>query len=151
MDNIIVDVNFDIENYMYWSLRKYLSEKSKFITNPSKQIFPKTPMQLADFPTIIIKETNNADEVRYRTLDRTQQVNQITDTIEIYTQDITLNGVRYASKTVMNELKYLVFDFFEYYGATRISCSPAEYSNRQVDRLVIVERYLQNNWNRKID
>ena len=39
-------------------------------------------------------------------------VNQITDTIEIYTKDMVINGVRYASKTVMSELKYLVFDFF---------------------------------------
>lgn len=151
MDTVLIDVNFDIENFMYVKLREYLSKNSKFITNPTKQIFSKAPRQLADFPTVVFKESNNADEVRYRSLDRSQQVNQITDTIEIYTQDITLDGTRYASKTVMSELKYLVFDFFEYYGATRLSCGSAEYSDHQVDRLVIVERYLQNNWNRKID
>lgn len=151
METISIDTKFDIENLIYRKLREYLTEKSRFITNPTKQIFSKAPKQLADFPTIVFKETNNADEVRYRSLDRLQQVNQITDTIEIYTQDITIDGVRYASKTVMSELKYLVFDFFEMLGATRIDCSPAEYSDHQVDRLVIVERYLQNNWNRKID
>jgi len=147
MANIEIDTEFDIENYMYANLRNYLIEHSKFSPN----VYPKPPKQLVKFPTVLFRETDNNDDVRYRTLNRVQQAYQITNTIEIYTQDMTINGVRYASKTIMNELKYLVFDFFEYYGATRLSCTPAEYSDYQVDRLVIGERYIQNNWNRGID
>ena len=148
---ITIDTDFDIEHYVYINLRNHLANNSKFITDPTQQIFSKSPHQIAKFPTIVFKETGNVDDTRYKSLDRSQLVNQITNTIEIYTQDMTVNGVRYASKTVMSELKYLIFDFFEYLGATRLSCEPAEYSDHQVDRLVIVERYLQNNWNRGID
>ena len=140
----------DIESYIFLKLRDYLANNSKFITNPTKQVFTKAPKQLADFPTIVFKETNNIDDNRYKSLNRTELVNQITDTIEIYTKDIVLDGVRYASKTIMSELKYLIFDFFEYIGADRLDCTPAEYNDYQVDRLVIIERYYQNNWNEKI-
>ncbi len=150
MDAKQIDVNFDIENYVFLDLREYLSKKSKFITDATKQVCSRPPKQLAVFPTIVFRETNNIDDTRYRSLDRSQLVNQITDTIEIYTQDMVLNGVRYASKTIMSELKYLVFDFFEQIGAVRISAGLAETSDYQVDRYVITERYYQNNWNKKI-
>lgn len=144
-----INTNFDIENIMFLRLKEYLQTKSRF--QPS--VFTKAPQQLADnlFPIIVFKETSNVDAIQYRSLDRTQIVNQITDTIEIYTKEKVVNGSKYASKTVMSELKYLVFDFFEKYGATRVACDIVEYNNYEVDRLVIVERYLQNNWNRKID
>ena len=151
METIKIDTKFDIESFVFLKLKKYLSEKSKFIVNADEQVFPKSPKQLAKFPCVVFKETGNVDKIQYRSLDRREQVNQITDTIEIYTQDMTIDGVRYASKYILSELKYLVFDFFEILGATRIDSTPAEYSERQVDRYVIVERYLQNNWNRKID
>lgn len=151
MTNITIDTNFDIENYIFLDLREYLSKKSKFITNPITQVVSKTPKQLAIFPTVLFSETDNNDDTRYRSLNRVEKAYQITDTIEIYTQDMTIDGVRYSSKTIMSELKYLVFDFFEYYGATRLSCNKGESSDYQVDRLVIVERYIQNSWNRGID
>ena len=144
--NTTINVNFDIEQVLFNKFKKYLLDNSKF--NP--QVFTKAPKTLADFPTVIFKETTNVEDTRYKTLDRSQYVNQITDTIEIYTKDVVIDGVRYASKTVMSELKYLVFDFFEAIGATRVTCEPVEYSDYQVDRLLIVERYRQNNWNKMI-
>lgn len=142
-----INTNFDIENFMFIHFKDYLTEKSKFFP----KIYSRPPKNLADFPTVLFRETDNSDDTRYRSLNRMEQAYQITDTIEIYTQDMIIDGVRYSSKTIMSELKYLVFDFFEYYGATRLSCNIAEYSDYQVDRLVIVERFIQNSWNRGID
>jgi hypothetical protein len=146
MSEVIINTNYDIEQVLFNKFKDFMVKNSKF--NP--QVFPKAPKTLADFPTIVFKESSNIEDTRYKSLDRTQFVNQITDTIEIYTKDMVINGVRYASKTVMSELKYLVFDFFESIGATRVSCEPVEYSNYQVDRVVIIERYRQNNWNKMI-
>ena len=148
MSEVIINTNYDIEQVLYNKFKEYMVKNSKFIT--ADKIFTKAPKTLADFPTIVFKEGSNTEDTRYKSLDRTQFVNQITDTIEIYTKDIVLDGVRYASKTVMSELKYLVFDFFESIGATRVSCEPVEYNSYQVDRLVIIERYRQNNWNKMI-
>ena len=144
--NTIINTDYDIEQVLYSKFKNYMLQNSKF--NP--HIFTKAPKTLADFPTIVFKESSNIEDIRYKTLDRTQFVNQITDTIEIYTKDMVIDGVRYASKTVMSELKYLVFDFFESIGATRLACEPVEYNDYQVDRVVIIERYRQNNWNKMI-
>ena len=143
-----INSKFDIENVVFNMLKTYLTSNSKF----SPHVFNKAPKQLTEnlFPTVVFKESSNTDIIGHRTLDRTQFANQITDTIEIYTKDMTVNGVLYASKVVMSELKYLVFDFFEQLGALRISCTPAEYNDYQVDRLVIIEQYAQNSWNKKI-
>lgn len=148
MSTITINPNYDIEQVLFVKFKEYMAQNSKFIT--TDKIFSKAPKSLTDFPTIVFKESTNTDDTRYKTLDRTQFVNQITDTIEIYTKDMVIDGTRYASKTVMSELKYLVFDFFENIGATRITCEPAEYSDYQVDRLIIIERYRQNNWNKMI-
>ena len=142
-----IDTNFDIENYLYLELKNYLATNSKF----KPEVYSKSPKNLAKFPTVIFKETGNTDDIQYRSLNRREIVARITDTIEIYTKDMTIGGVRYASKTVLSELKYLIFDFFEMVGATRISADYAEYYDRQIDRYIIVERYLQNNWNKMID
>lgn len=141
-----IDVNFDIENYIFLKFKEYMETKSKF--NP--KVFSKTPKELAQFPTIIFKEINNVDNMTYRSLDRTQRVYQITDTIEIYTKDMPIGDKKYASKVIMSELKYLVFDFFELYGFQRTSCDIVDYYDYQVDRMVITVVCNQNNWNKKI-
>lgn len=147
MASLQIDTNFDIENYVYYMLKNYLKANSKF----DPEVYDKAPRKLAKFPTVVVKESNNSTLSRNTSLNRQEVASQITTVIEIYTQDKTIDGARYASKTVMNELKYLVFDFFDGLGARRLNCQPAEYSDHQVDRLVITERYLHNNWNRRID
>ena len=141
-----IDVNFDVENYIYLKLKAYLEENSKF----SPKVCNKTPKSLAQFPTVIFKEINNIDNLPYRSLDRTQRVYQITDTIEIYTKDMPIGNTKYASKVIMSELKYLVFDFFEMYGFDRTSCDLVDYYDYQVDRMVITVMCDINNWNKKI-
>lgn len=142
----IANINYDIEQILFNKFKKFMTDNSKFSPN----IYTKAPKNAPDFPVIVFRESSNTEDTRYKTLDRSQTVNQITDTIEIYTKDMDIDNVRYASKTIMSELKYLVFDFFQSIGATRVACEPVEYSDYQVDRLVIIERYKQNNWNKMI-
>lgn len=148
MNNTVeIDTEFDVENYMFQKLSKYLEKNSKF--NP--KVFSKAPKDLPKFPTVVFKETNNIDAIQYRSLDRRERVYQITNTIEIYTKDQTVGGTRVSSKTIMSELKHLVFEFFELVGATRVSSSYVESYDNQIERYVIVVRYLQTSWNRLID
>ena len=103
------------------------------------------------FPTIVFQENNNTDNLEGTTLDRTETVQNISYTIELYTKDMVIDGVQYSKKEITNELKYLIFDFFQYWGFIRTQCTKAEYLNYEVDRHVIIETCSLNNWNRKIN
>lgn len=140
------NADMNIESMMFKFYKQYLKDKSKF--NPN--VFNSTPKSLTVFPTIVLKETNNKENTNYTTLDRNEFVNEITNTIDIYTKDLVIDGVKYPSKEIMNELKYLTFNFFQAWGFTRTQCSEADYLNYEVDRLVIVETCKLNSWNKKI-
>lgn len=141
-----IKLDMNVESMIFRFYKQYLKDKSKFSPN----VFNRTPKNLSVFPTIVLKETNNAEDSNYTTLDRNEFVNEITSTIEIYTKDLVIDGVKYPSKEIMNELKYLTFDFFHAWGFTRTQSSEADYLNYEVDRLVIVETCKLNSWNKKI-
>ena len=56
MASLQIDTNFDIENYVYHMLRKYLKVNSKF----DPEVYDKAPRKLAKFPTVVVKESNNS-------------------------------------------------------------------------------------------
>lgn len=140
------NTSMNIETTIFKKYKQYLKDNSKFAPN----VFNKAPKNLSVFPTIVLKETNNIEDSNYTSLDRKEFVNEITSTIDIYTKDLIIDGVKYPSKEIMNELKYLTFEFFQAWGFTRTQCSEADYLNLEVDRLVIIENCKLNNWNRKI-
>ena len=140
------NTSMNIETTIFKKYKQYLKDNSKFAPN----LFNKAPKNLSVFPTIVLKETNNIEDSNYTSLDRKEFVNEITSNIDIYTKDMIIDGVKYPSKEIMNELKYLTFDFFQAWGFTRTQCSEADYLNLEIDRLVIIETCKLNNWNRKI-
>ena len=140
------DTSMNIETTIFKKYKQYLKDNSKFAPN----VFNKAPKNLSVFPTIVLKEINNTEDSNYTSLDRKEFVNEITSTIDIYTKDMIIDDVKYPSKEIMNELKYLTFDFFQAWGFTRTQCSEADYLNLEVDRLVIIETCKLNSWNRKI-
>lgn len=142
-----LNTSMNIETIVFLKLKQYLKDKSMFSPN----VFNATPKSLAVFPTITFKETNNTQNLGATTLNRQETVNNITNTIEIYTKDMVINGVEYSKKQITNELKYLIFDFFNAWGFTRTGCTEADYLNYEVDRLVITMTCSLNNWNRKIN
>lgn len=141
-----INTSMNVETPIFKTYKQFLKDKSKF--NPN--VFNKTPKSLSVFPTIILKESNNVEDTNYTTLDKSEFVNSITETIEIYTKDMIVDGVTYPSKEIMNELKYLTFDFFHAWGFKRTQCTEADYLNYEVDRYIIIETGSLNNWNRKI-
>jgi hypothetical protein len=137
----------NIENLLFKDYKKYIETNSKF----EPTIVPSSNKDLTKFPTILFKEQGNIESERYTTLNRIEYVDEITLVIEIYSQPKTIGNKKYASKTIIDELKFLTFDFFRYMGCTRISCEPAEYYNKEVDRLVIMYNFNINSWNNKIN
>ena len=143
----MVDTSMNIETTIFSYLKQYLTAKSIF----SPYVFNDVPKNLAVFPTITFKETNNVMDTNATTLNRVETVNNITDTIEIYTKDMVINGVSYSKKEITNELKYLIFDFFQTWGFTRTQATQADYVSLEVDRYVITETCSLNSWNRKLN
>ena len=142
-----VNTSIYIEITIFKNFKTYLQSKSQFSPN----VFNSTPKNLAVFPTITFKENNNTQNLNATTLNRVETVDNITYTIEIYTKDMVINGNTYSKKEITNELKYLIFDFFQYLGLIRTQCSEADYLNYEVDRYIIIETCKLNNWNRKIN
>ena len=143
----MVDTSMNIEPTIFKYFKKYLQDKSRFSPN----VFNDIPKNLAVFPTVTFMENDNTNNNNATTLDRTEYVNNIVYTIEIYTKDMVINGVSCPKKEITNELKYLIFDFFQSWGFSRTQCSKAEYLNYEVDRHIIIETCSLNNWNRKIN
>lgn len=142
-----VNTSMNIETPIFKKLKQYLQDNSQFSPN----VFNDIPKNLAVFPTITFQENNNTQNLQGTTLDRTETVDNIIDTIEIYTKDMVINGQKYTKKEITNELKYLIFDFFQAYGFVRTQATKAEYLNLEVDRYIIIETCKLNNWNRKIN
>ena len=141
-----INTSMNVENILFNLYKDYMKKESKF----EPTVLPSSSKSLTKFPTILFKEQNNVDNMQYTTLDRTQKVSDLTLVVEIYTQNKNVGNTKYASKYIMDELKYLTFDFFDVFGCQRMSCEPAEYYNKEVDRLVIIYSCSVNNWNRKI-
>lgn len=137
----------NIETALFKLFKKYITEQSNF----SPYIFNNTPKNLSVFPTIVLEEQNNTTDIKYTTLDRQENVNNLTYRIEFYVKDIIIDGETHTSKEISNELKYLIFDFFEAYGFIRTQCTKADYTNYEVDRYIILEEGKLNNWNRKLN
>ena len=142
-----IDTSMNIETPIFKKFKQYMIAKSQFSPN----VFNSTPKNLAAFPTIILKENNNIQNTRHTTLNRQEIVNDITDVIEIYAKDMVIDNKTYTKKQIINELKYLIFDFFQAWGFTRTQCTPADYLNYEVDRYIIIETCSLNSWNRKIN
>lgn len=142
-----INTSMNIETAIFKKYKEYIKDKSKF--NPN--VFNDAPKNLAVFPTITLIETNNAQDLGSTTLDRTESSNNLTYTIEIYSKDMVINGVTHSSKEIINEIKYLTFDFFEMWGFIRTQSMKVDYLNYEVSRYVITETCSVNNWNRKLN
>lgn len=136
----------DIENQIYKEYKEYMTSKVDY----DIKILPKTPKELAVFPTILIKESSNSDYMQSKTLNNLEYADHVMYTIDIYTKDIVINNKKVASRQIQQELKQLSFEFFRQCGFERLSCTPTEYLDITVDRLIIVEEAIVNNWNKKL-
>lgn len=110
-------------------------------------IVPKTPQSFSMFPTIVIKENNNIDYIGGKTLNREENINQLTYIVEIYTKDMVFEGKKYSSKEVQKELKLLTYKFFNNIGFRRTSSAIGEYLDVTVDRNVNIFEGKINDWN----
>ena len=146
----------DIESEIVKEYKEYMINNSIFgeILEENKTILPDTPQSFSKFPTIVIKEANNTNFFRGKTLDRTEYVDNLLYQVDIYTKDVKIkinDEIKtYAARMVINELKDLTFRFFNQIGFNRVTATRGEYVDINVNRYISVFEGRLNNWNMKI-
>lgn len=115
-----------------------------------KSIFPNTPAQLIQFPTIIMREINNSDYMQGKSFDRTESVSTINYRVSIYTKPITKDGVKYQPKQVINELRALTSKFFNNVGLNKDSDSPVDNIDLSISRQEMLFSGKVASWNNSL-
>ena len=136
----------DRENKLFKLYKDFIIKKTKY----APDIFNDIPQQLAKFPTITFIETDNRDSNYGNSVDRSDYIDTLQYTIDIYTKNQKVGKNLVARKIITNELKNLTIEFLRTYGFKRTSCNKAEYLDIEVDRTVIVAECDINSWNEKI-
>lgn len=135
----------DKETQVIKMYKEYIGAKSIF--GDACLILPSTPQSFSKFPTIVIKEKETPEIVKTTSFDRSEYADSNVYQIDIYAKDITIGNTKYASRSVINELKRLSFDFIRKYGYTRSVSTQGETLDTSVKRYIIVFNGITRSWN----
>jgi len=138
----------DIETKIVKSYDNYIKDKSIF--KDTIKVLPETPQSFAQFPTIIVSEVNNNQNLSSTTTNFQEHSSNLTYKVDIYTKAITVGNKKYQPRNVISELKLLTFDFFMNYGFYRATGTKNEYPDITVSRYTCLFSTTRNNWNGKI-
>lgn len=138
----------DLETKILKDYNEYMKNKSIFAD--TLKILPEAPQSFASFPTIVISEINNNQNIGSTTTNYMEHADNITYRATIYSKNTTVGNVKYQARNVRKELQILTFDFFMNLGFVRASGTKGEYPDISVDRYDMIFSATRNNWNGKI-
>lgn len=138
----------DLETKLIKSYNDYMLDKSIF--KDTLKILPQTPQSVADFPTIIISEINNTQNVASTTTNYYEFADNLAYRVTIYTKSATIGNVKYQARNVRKELVLLTCNFFMNCGFVRVTGTKGEYPDISVDRYEMIFNTTRNSWNGKI-
>ena len=138
----------DLETKVLTSYYNYMMDKSIFKDN--LKILPNAPQSFASFPTIVIGEINNSQNIGSTTTNHYEFSDNLGYRVTIYSKNTTVGNVKYQARNVRKELQLLTFNFFMDLGFVRASGAKGEYPDISVDRYDMVFSATRNNWNGKI-
>lgn len=108
-----------IETDLFLEYKEYMLNRSIF--KDKLLIVPNAPKSMTKFPTIVMSEINNSDNSIGKTTDRTEYVSRLSYRVSAFVKPITIDGVKYQDRQVMDELKKLTYNFFNQIGFNRNS------------------------------
>lgn len=138
----------DTETRIIKEFSNYIKEKSIF--GDTIKVYPETPQSIVEFPTIIIKELYNNQNVNSTSTTYYETADNLTYQVDMYTKTITVGNKKYQARNVISELKLLTFDFFMKSGFIRANGTRGEYPDNSIIRYVCLFSATKNNWNGKI-
>lgn len=141
--------NIDLDVILRKELLSMIQKCSKY-PDLYKKIFSKTPQSFSQFPTLILKMTNNIDDGIGKSLNNIEYVDDISIQVEIYSKDITYNGKKISSLAIISDLKPIIHKFFRELGFERTISQPSEYIDITIDRYIFLFNAKISSWNNYI-
>jgi hypothetical protein len=141
-------MNNIVESDIAVEFNKYIKATSVF--RDKLLILPDTPQSFSTFPTIIIRETNNIDNLSLKSTEFSEYGDSISYQVDIYTKDVIIDATKYSSKIVINELRDLVHNFFRQNGFERTEDTNGEYIDLSVKRRTLLFNGTVQSWNKSI-
>lgn len=137
-----------VESDIAVEFNKYIKATSVF--RDKLLVLPDTPQSFSTFPTIIIRETNNIDNLSLKSTEFSEYGDSISYQVDIYTKDVIIDSTKYSSKIVINELRDLVHRFFRQNGFERTEDANGEYIDLSVKRRTLLFTGTVQSWNKSI-
>lgn len=137
-----------IENDLFKEYKAYILAKSIFASKLN--IFNATPQQIANFPTIIMRQSNENDYMQGKTTDRLEYVSRLNYRVSIYVKPIVLNGTKYQPRQIIDELRKLTSDFFRNIGLDKENDRPVDNIDLSISRQEMLFSGRLASWNNSL-
>jgi len=137
-----------IENDLFLEYKEYMLSKSRF--SDTLLIVPHIPNSLAKFPTIIMREINNSDNMVGKTTNRMESVSKLSYRVSIYVKPVTIDGTKYQENQIMDEMKKLTYDFFNQIGFNRNSSRRTDNIDKSILRQEMIFTGNLASWNNSL-
>ena len=140
--------NNDTETRIIKEYNNYILDKSIF--RDTIKVLPNPPQSFSTFPTIVISEISNVQNIRATSTNYYEHSDRIGYRVDIYTKNITIGNKKYQARNVRSELVLLTCDFFMNCGFIRSNGNKSDYVDISVDRYILTFSANKNNWNGNI-
>lgn len=137
-----------IEDELFKEYKEYMLENSIF--KDVLHIYPNTPKSYANFPTIIMRQINEADYIQGKTTDRLEYVSRINYRVSIYAKPTIIENTKYQPKQIINELRSLTSNFFRNIGLDKESDSPTDNIDLSISRQEMIFSGRLASWNNSL-
>ena len=137
-----------IEDELFKEYKAYMLERSTFA--PSLDIFNATPKQIAKFPTIIMRQSNESDYIQGKTTDRLEYVSRINYRVSIYAKPTIIGNTKHQSRQIINELRKLTSDFFRNIGLDKENDRPIDNIDLSISRQEMLFSGRVASWNNSL-
>lgn len=137
-----------IEEELFKEYKEYMLANS--IYTKSLKIFNATPKDLASFPTIIMRQMNEANYIQGKTTDRLEYVSRLNYRVSIYAKPTIVDGVKHQPRQIINELRALSFKFFNNVGFDKDNDRPVDNIDLSISRQEMMFSGRLASWNNSL-
>ena len=137
-----------IEEDLFKEYKEYILNNSIFAS--SLKIYNATPKDLASFPTIIMRQSNESDYIQGKTTDRLEYVSRLNYRVSIYAKPTIIGRTKYQPRQIINELRKLTSDFFRNIGLDKENDRPVDNIDLSISRQEMLFSGRLASWNNNL-
>jgi len=137
-----------IEEDLFKEYKAYILANSMFAS--SLNIYNATPKDLASFPTIIMRQSNESDYIQGKTTDRLEYISRLNYRVSIYAKPTIISGTKYQPRQIINEIRKLTFNFFNNIGLDKENDRPVDNIDLSISRQEMMFSGRLASWNNSL-